>query len=74
MISLVGLDVGVDAMVVEIKTEKDTILHKLFAMGIMPGVPLILEQRFPSYVIKVGRSRAALDIATAQTIFVDINS
>jgi ferrous iron transport protein A len=71
MISLSALDVGISAIVAEIKTEQDTILHKLFALGIVPGMPLILEQRFPTYVIKVGRSRAALDRETAQTIFVD---
>lgn len=70
MISLAALDVGMDAIVAEVKTEKETILQKLFALGIVPGIPLILEQRFPTYVIKVGRSRAALDRETAQTIFV----
>jgi len=70
MISLAALDVGMDAIVAEVKTEKETILQKLFALGIVPGISLILEQRFPTYVVKVGRSRAALDRETARTIFV----
>ncbi|AMW29781.1 MULTISPECIES: FeoA family protein [Arthrospira] len=74
MISLVSLDLRVDAIVVDIKTQQDTILHKLFAMGVMPGVPLLLEQRFPSYVIKIGRSRVALDTETAKTIFVQLKA
>ena len=41
------------------------------AMGITPGSSLIVEQRFPSYIVKVGYTRAALDREIAATIFVN---
>lgn len=40
------------------------------AMGITPGSGLIVEQRFPSYIVKVGHTRAALDREIAASIFV----
>jgi ferrous iron transport protein A len=51
-----------------LNTRDAAVINRLLAMGISPGVTLHLEQQFPSYVIRVGRSRAALDRAIAQTI------
>ena len=39
-------------------------------MGIMPGLQITLEQRFPSYVIKVGGMRIAIDHTLARAIYV----
>ena len=40
------------------------------AMGVMPGIKVVLEQRFPSYIIQVGRSRTAIDSETAEAIYI----
>ena len=45
-------------------------LKKLMAMGILPGEPVALERRFPSFVFTVGRSRYAVDEEMARAIFV----
>lgn len=47
-----------------------TIQNKLTAMGLLPGSKILLEQRFPSFVIKVGQSRFALDQQIARSIYV----
>lgn len=71
MNALPTVKIGQPQRVVCLKTQDDAVLHKLMAFGILPGSKLVLEQRFPSYIITVGRTRTALDKETAQTIFVE---
>lgn len=52
---------GTHGTVAALRTSDDAIVKKLSAMGIYPGVAITLEQRSPSYVVKIGRSRAAFD-------------
>ncbi len=61
MVTLTALQAGEQGLVTALRTQDETIVNKLFAMGISPGVVCVLEQRFPSFIVKVGRSRAALD-------------
>jgi DtxR family Mn-dependent transcriptional regulator len=44
--------------------------QKLMAMGVLPGVPIKLVRRFPSYVFEAGYSQFAVDEAIAGDIFV----
>lgn len=60
---------GTKATVAALVTQNDAIIKKLSAMGIYPGVSIVLEQRFPSYIVKVGRSRAAFDRHIARCIY-----
>ncbi|BAY88503.1 ferrous iron transport protein A [Calothrix sp. FACHB-156] len=71
MNALPTVKIGQPQRVVCLQTQDDAVLHKLMAFGILPGSKLVLEQRFPSYIIAVGRTRTALDKETAQTIFVE---
>ncbi|MDT8395700.1 MAG: metal-dependent transcriptional regulator [bacterium] len=45
-------------------------LKKLMAMGILPGEPVTLQRRYPSFVFTVGRSRFAVDQGMAEAIYV----
>ncbi|UCF30038.1 MAG: metal-dependent transcriptional regulator [bacterium] len=45
-------------------------LKKLMAMGILPGEPVALERRYPSFVFNVGFSRYAIDEGMAEAIFI----
>jgi ferrous iron transport protein A len=69
MIALSAVKQGDSGTVAALKTQDEMIIRKLMAMGVIPGISITLEQCFPSYIIKVGRSRAALDRETAQTIY-----
>ena len=40
------------------------------AMGVTPGICITLEQKFPSFVIKAGHTRLALDRGIARAIYV----
>jgi ferrous iron transport protein A len=71
MNALSTVKIGQTQTVVALNTEENTVLRKLMALGIMPGSNLILEQRFPSYIIKVRHTRTALDREIAASIFVE---
>lgn len=43
-------------------------LKKIMAMGALPGVPIVLVQKFPSYVFQLGESQFAVDRAVADQI------
>lgn len=45
-------------------------LQKLMAMGILPGVSIILIQSFPSYVFQAGQTQFAVDKEIADAIYV----
>jgi ferrous iron transport protein A len=61
---------GERGIVTSCKTPDETTLKKLISMGITPGVTITLEQCFPSFVIKTGYTRLALDKQIASAIHV----
>lgn len=70
--SLELLNTGEQGVVTKFKIKDKTTINKLIAMGLTPGVSIILEQRFPSFVIKAGNTRLAIDKGIARTIYVRI--
>lgn len=56
--------------VVQLQPQDDAMLRKLLALGIMPGSQVVVEQSFPSFIVRVGRARSALDRETVACIFV----
>jgi ferrous iron transport protein A len=45
-------------------------MSKLMAMGVLPSRVVLLEQRFPSFVFRSGRSEFAVDATIAAAIYV----
>jgi Fe2+ transport system protein FeoA len=45
-------------------------LQKLMAMGVLPGIPITLLRRFPSFVFEAGYSQFAVDEEIATDIYV----
>ncbi len=45
-------------------------LHKLMAMGALPGLQVTMMQKFPSYVFQIGQSQFAIDQQMAEGIYV----
>jgi ferrous iron transport protein A len=70
MIALSTVKNGESGTIADLRTKDEAIIRKLMAMGVIPGRPITLEQSFPSYIIKVGRTRAAIDREIAQSIYV----
>ena len=53
-----------------IRTQDDRRLKKLIATGTIPGSPIQLIQKSPSYVFQVGQTQFAVDEEMAKEIFV----
>lgn len=66
------LETGRKARVAYLHTADREILKKLLAMGVYPNSDIKLQQKFPSYVFQVGKSRFAVDREMAANIFVRI--
>ncbi|MDJ0573671.1 MAG: FeoA family protein [Xenococcaceae cyanobacterium MO_234.B1] len=61
-------------IITAIRNKDDKIVKKLLSMGIHTGMQITLEQRFPSFVIRVGRTRIALDKDIASSIKVRVTT
>lgn len=57
-----------------IRLDKPKRLQKLMAMGVLPGVPIKLLRRFPSYVFEAGYSQFAVDEEIAADIYVRVGA
>ncbi|MBI5144454.1 MAG: metal-dependent transcriptional regulator [Candidatus Omnitrophica bacterium] len=68
--SLSGLAPNQRGRVAYIHTKDPKKLQKLMSMGILPGMPVSLIQKFPSYVFQIGQSQFAVDKELAEAIFV----
>ena len=68
------LSTKTQGVITEIKNKDDKIVKKLLAMGVHTGMQITLEQRFPSFVIRVGRTRIAIDRDIASSIKVRITT
>ncbi|MCS7187681.1 MAG: metal-dependent transcriptional regulator [Armatimonadota bacterium] len=53
-----------------IQTKDTAIMQKLMAMGILPGEPIRLIRRFPSFVFEVQQTQYAVDSEVADCIYV----
>ena len=53
-----------------LETKNPGILQKLIAMGILPGMPITLLRRSPSYLFEVDQTRYAVDREIANHIYV----
>ncbi|MEM7759773.1 MAG: FeoA family protein [Cyanobacteria bacterium P01_A01_bin.40] len=70
MNALSKVTIGQVQTVAKLRTKEAIVRRKLMALGITPGSNLTVEQRFPSYIVKIGYTRAALDRELAASIFV----
>lgn len=61
---------GKQGHIAYIQMNKPRHLQKLMAMGMLPGVPITLLRRFPSFVFEAGYSQFAVDEDIAADIYV----
>lgn len=67
-VSVTELDRGEEATVSCLDRPGSADGRKLAAMGVLPGSSLCLLQRFPTYVLRVGRGELAVDRSLAALI------
>ena len=61
-------------VIAAIRNKDEKIVKKLLAMGVHTGMQITLEQRFPSFVIRVNRTRIAIDREIANSIKVRVTT
>ena len=69
-VPLTELGTNRKAEVAYIQTQDRSALKKMIAMGILPNSKIHLIQKFPSYVLQVGRSQFAIDKELAGNVYV----
>lgn len=67
---LADMESGEEGVIAYLHSENDDDLRKLMAMGALPGANVELEQRFPSFLIRLDNSRFAIDKEMAGQVFV----
>lgn len=67
---LTGLKPGQEGTVAWLQGGDARRMQKLMAMGILPGTPIRLIRRFPSYIFQMSYSRFAVDQEMAAGIYV----
>ena len=72
--SLTYLGNKTQGVITDIINKDEKIVRKLLAMGVHKGMQITLEQRFPSFIITVGRTKIAIDKNIASSIRVRVVS
>lgn len=70
---LIELGKNKKAKVAYLQTSNHTMLQKMIAMGILPKTGIVIIQRFPTYVLKIGKSQFAIDKELAEHIYVRVS-
>lgn len=70
IVPLRDLQPGQEGVIAYIQMNNPHRLQKLLAMGVLPGVPIKLVRRFPSFVFEAGHSKFAIDEEIAADIYV----
>ncbi len=68
---LTQLPTGAQARIVRVVHDHDGHWRKLSALGVVPGATLYLQQRFPTYAVRIGMSTIAVDALLANLIYVE---
>lgn len=58
--------------IVQFQLTHPSYLHKMLALGVIPGERMEVLQTFPAYVIQIGHTQMALDRCLAQMVEVEI--
>lgn len=68
--SLSSMEPAKRGKISHLETKNPGILQKLMAMGVLPGMPVTLLRRKPSFLFEVDQTRYAVDREIADHIFV----
>jgi len=71
---LADLNPGQGGRIAYIQSRQSREIQKLMAIGILPGTPIHLIQRYPSYVFQVGNTQYAVDKNIANEIYVRLEN
>ncbi len=70
IVAMTELKSGELGEIAYLSASDDKKMQKLMSMGVLPGSQLLLMQKFPSYIFKVGHSQFAIDDILAREIHI----
>lgn len=70
VVPLTEMKVGDAGEIAYLTTSDTKTMQKLMSLGVLPGNPIQLNRRFPSFIFHVGNSEFAVDEQLAREIFV----
>jgi DtxR family Mn-dependent transcriptional regulator len=70
---LADMATGESGVIAYVQSQRHEHLHRLMTMGALPGAPITLRQRFPSFVFDLGNGQVAVDEDTARDIYVRLD-
>ncbi len=56
------------AVITRIMSQDTATIQKLMVLGVIPGMPVTMLQRFPSYLFQVGHTQIAVDKHIARSV------
>ncbi len=65
---------GEQGTVTRVRGNDRQVHQQLTNLGLLPGLAITLEQRFPLYVIRAGQTRITLDKSSARAVYVRMNA
>lgn len=68
--TLCSMELKKTGKISRLETKDPGILRKIMSMGILPGMPVTLLRRSPSYLFEVDQTRYAVDSEIANHIYV----
>jgi DtxR family Mn-dependent transcriptional regulator len=71
--SLADLAPGQSGVIAYLHSQRQDLVPRLLALGAVPGTPLLLRQKTPSFVFTISHSEIAVDKETAQDIYVRVS-
>lgn len=72
--ALADLNPGQRGKIAYVQSRQSQEIQKLMAIGILPGTPIGLIRRYPSYVFEVGNTQYAVDKNIANEIYVRLEN
>lgn len=70
IMSLKDLEINKKAKISYLQTHDKDALQKIIAIGALPNTEVTLLQKFPSYILKMGKSQFAVDKELASQVYV----
>lgn len=72
VVPLSELQPGEKGQIAYLQAKAKSQMQKLLSIGAIPGMNIMLVQRFPSYVFKMGHTQFAVDKELAHSIMVKL--
>lgn len=72
VVPLSDLQPGGKGQIAYLQAKGKSQMQKLLSIGAIPGMHVVLVQRFPSYVFKLGHTQFAIDKELARSVYVKI--